>query len=135
MQILVNSDHHITGDETVTERVEALVNGTLGRFAHRITRVEVHLSDVNGPKSGDRDKRCMMEARLGGLKPLAASHQAPTLLEAMDGAVKKLERSIEHVLGRLEDSAGPTPPAEQIATVEELQELEASDAVSKGSHR
>jgi ribosome-associated translation inhibitor RaiA len=135
MQVLVNSDHHITGDETLTERVEALVNGTLGRFEDRITRVEVHLNDVNGAKLGDRDKRCMMEARLGGLRPIAVSHQAPTLLEAMDAAAEKLERAIERTLGKLADSPGPAPIEGEIASVQELQQLEDEENARKKSLR
>jgi hypothetical protein len=42
-----------------------------------------------------------MEARLGGLDPVAASDQAPTLRQAIDGAAGKLERSIDSTLGRL----------------------------------
>jgi acyl-CoA synthetase (AMP-forming)/AMP-acid ligase II len=84
MHVLVNPDHHITGDEWVTARVEGIVGNAVDRFADRITRVEVHLNDVNGPKHGLREKRCMMEARVGGVKPIAVKHQAPTLLEAID---------------------------------------------------
>jgi ribosome-associated translation inhibitor RaiA len=106
MQVLVNSDHHILGGEDLTERVRGMLEGRLERFAGRITRVEVHLSDLNGTRLGERDKRCMLEARLGGLKPIAASHEAPTLTEAIHVAADKLERAVEHALGKLADSAG-----------------------------
>ncbi len=135
MQVLVNTDHHITGDETLTQRVETLVNDELGRFGERITRVEVHLNDVNGDKLGDRDKRCMMEARLAGLKPIAVSHQAPTLLEAMETAAEKLARAIDRRLGRLEDTQGRTPADDEVATLEELQRLEQSEHASRKSTR
>ena len=135
MQVLVNSDHHITGDETLTARVETLVEDVLGRFGERITRVEVHLNDVNGDKLGGRDKRCMMEARLAGLKPIAVSHQAPTLLEAMEAAAEKLERAIEHTLGRLEDMRGRTPADGEVATLEQLERLEQSENASRKSVR
>jgi ribosome-associated translation inhibitor RaiA len=131
MQVLVNSDHHITGDERLTERVETLVKGALGRFGECITRVEVHLNDVNGAKPGERDKRCMMEARLGGLKPIAVSHQAGTLLEAMEAAAEKLERAIERILGRLEDTQGRGPADGEVATLEQLQRLEATENASR----
>ncbi|HXS21821.1 MAG TPA: ribosomal subunit interface protein, partial [Steroidobacteraceae bacterium] len=74
MQVLVNSDHHIVGGEDLTGRVQGVVEGRLDRFSGRITRVEVHLNDLNGSKLGERDKRCMMEARIGGMKPIAVSH-------------------------------------------------------------
>jgi ribosome-associated translation inhibitor RaiA len=115
MQVLVNSDHHIKGSEPVTARVESIVADAVERFADRITRVEVHLSDVNGDKHGDRDKRCMMEARVGGLAPIVVTHEAPTLREAIDGAAEKLERALERALGRLEDTEGPRPRDSEIA--------------------
>jgi len=130
MQVLVNSDHHISGGGDLTERVQGVVAGRLERFAGRITRVEVHLSDLNGHKLGERDKRCMMEARLGGMKPIAVSHEAPTLTEAIHAAADKLERAIEHTLGRLEDTER-TPPEAQVASIEALQQLERTEAGQK----
>src|SRR5512146_2496044 len=128
MQVLVNSDHHIVGGEDLTERVQGVVEGRLERFAGRITRVEVHLNDLNSHKLGERDKRCMMEARVGGMKPIAVSHEAPTLTEAIHAAAGKLERAIGHTLGNLNDSRGRTPPEAQVASIEALQELERTEA-------
>jgi ribosome-associated translation inhibitor RaiA len=124
MQVLVNSDHHIVGGEDLTERVQGVVEGRLERFEGRITRVEVHLNDLNSLKRGERDKRCMMEVRLGGMKPIAVSHEAPTLTEAIHMAADKLERAVEHALGKLQDTAGRAPPEAQVVSVEVLQELE-----------
>ncbi|MBK6410293.1 MAG: hypothetical protein IPF78_11480 [Flavobacteriales bacterium] len=45
------------------------VNKAMAHFDERLTRVEVHLRDVNGDKFGERDHECMMEARLRGLNP------------------------------------------------------------------
>ena len=128
MQVLVNSDHHIVAGEDLTERVQGVVEGRLERFQGRITRVEVHLNDLNGHKLGERDKRCMMEARVGGMKPLAVSHEAPTLTEAIHVAADKLERAIEHSFGKLDDTSGRAPPEDQIASIEALQELERVEA-------
>jgi ribosome-associated translation inhibitor RaiA len=128
MHVLVNPDHHITGDEWVTARVEGIVENAVDRFADRITRVEVHLNDVNGPKHGLREKRCLMEARVGGVKPIAVKHQAPSLLEAIEGAADKLERAVDHALARLQASAGRSPRDVEIASIEALQELQQMEA-------
>jgi hypothetical protein len=101
MQIQVNTDNHITGREDVVRLVHSCVEGAVGRFAEQITRIEAHLSDENSHKSGTDDKRCLLEARLAGLKPIAVSHHAPTIELAVTEAAGKLERSIESVLGRL----------------------------------
>ena len=127
MQILINSDHHIKGGESANETVESIVETAVGRFADRITRIEVHLSDTNGPKHGERSKRCVMEARIGGLRPLAVAQEAPNLLSAVEGAADKLKRSLEHALARRDQLPGPTPRAGDIASVEELDALEEQD--------
>jgi ribosome-associated translation inhibitor RaiA len=99
MQIQINSDHHITGSPELAGQVQALVRDTLDRYSDRITRVEVHLNDINGVKGG-ADKRCLMEARLGGLGPVAVNHEAENLDLAINGAMEKLERALEHKLGK-----------------------------------
>jgi hypothetical protein len=80
--------------------VEAAVARALERFAERLTRVEVYLRDVNAAKGGI-DKHCVLEARLRGLDPVTAGHRAGNSLDALTGAVGKLERALEHRLGRL----------------------------------
>jgi hypothetical protein len=62
--------------------------------------VELHLSDENGKKSGVDDKRCLMEARLAGLAPIAVSHNAATLTQAIDGAAAKLKRALDTAVDR-----------------------------------
>jgi hypothetical protein len=56
----------------------------------------------------------VMEARLEGRQPVAVTHQAATLDQAVEGAAHKLARLIESTLGRLHDQAGrrtdPPPP-------------------------
>jgi ribosome-associated translation inhibitor RaiA len=80
--------------------------------------VEVHLSDENSHKSGQMDKRCVMEARLEGRQPSAATHQAATLDLAIDGAADKLARMIESTLGRLHEQrkhqTDPPPPGPKL---------------------
>ena len=103
MQILINSDHNVHGGDTATATVESVVHSAVDRFA---TRIEVHLSDTNGPKHGDHAKRCVMEARIAGVRPLAVAHEAPHMLQAVEGAAEKLKRTIEHTLGRMEEPSG-----------------------------
>ncbi|OQA34493.1 MAG: Sigma 54 modulation protein / S30EA ribosomal protein [Betaproteobacteria bacterium ADurb.Bin341] len=113
MQIRLNTDESVTGSEGLAHHAEDLVRKTLDHFAGQITRVEVHLSDVNGARVGERDKRCMMEARVAGLQPIAVSEQADSVHQALDGAAHKLRRSLESVLGKLADrKRHPTPTHE-----------------------
>jgi hypothetical protein len=77
------------------------VDDILGRFDDWVTRVEVQLSDVNSHKSTDADKRCVLEARPAGLRPVTASHQANTLDQAVTACARKLARMLDDIDGRL----------------------------------
>ena len=119
MKVLINTDHNIGGHEALAVQVSDVVKNALSRLSDHITRVEVHLSDDNGDKSGNNSKRCMMEARLEGRQPIAVTDQAATLDQAVDGAANKLTRLIEHTLGRLHDEKSrrtdPPLPAPELA--------------------
>jgi ribosomal subunit interface protein len=105
MQIQINSDHQINPSPQLASRVQALIRDTLERYSDRITRVEVHLNDQNSVKGGNNDKRCLMEARVAGVGPIDAAHEADSLQLAIDGAMEKLERAIDNRLGRIAVSA------------------------------
>lgn len=100
MQVQVNTDRNIEGGEALSARVSGIVEANLSRFTDRITRVEVHLSDENADKGGGRDNRCMMEARLEGRPPMAVTHAAANMEQAVHGATDKLARLVESAVGR-----------------------------------
>lgn len=106
MQIQVNSDNNIQGDETLAAYVERELRDSLSRYESQITRVEVHLGDVNGAKRGENDKRCMIEVRLAGRQPETASDLAGDLRTAINGANKKLLRVLESSLGKRDVKGG-----------------------------
>jgi ribosome-associated translation inhibitor RaiA len=100
MQIQINTDHNVGRHQALLAEVTGKVENALSRFSDHITRVEVHLSDQNSHKNSPGDKRCMMEARLEGRQPIAVTHEAETLDQAIGGASDKLTRLIENTLGR-----------------------------------
>lgn len=102
MIIQVNSDKHVDGNVHVVVEVEEKVKRALERFADRITRVEVHLNDENAHKNGQDDQRCLVEARLNGVAPIAATHKAATLAQALDGALERVRNAISNHLGKME---------------------------------
>ncbi|CAN5810812.1 hypothetical protein BH09MYX1_BH09MYX1_06820 [soil metagenome] len=103
MQVQVNTDKNIVGREALAAQVEATVADALRHVSAHITRVEVHLSDENGEKHGQNDKRCVMEARLEGRQPTAVTCDAPTVEEAVAGAADKLKSSVESTVERLRE--------------------------------
>jgi ribosomal subunit interface protein len=105
MQIQTNTDNKIELHEPLTRHVESVVKEALSRFSKQISRVVVHLSDTNDYKSSNGDHRCLMEARIEGHPPIAASDHGASLHQAIHGAAEKLKRSIDSTLGRINDSA------------------------------
>lgn len=104
MQVQIRTDHNIEGSEALINRFKAVLEDALNRVSDRISSVDVHLSNQNSDRhqDGNDSMRCMIEARLEGLQPLAVTDQAATLDQAVDGATDKLTRLIDHTLGRLE---------------------------------
>ncbi|RJQ41307.1 MAG: ribosomal subunit interface protein [Dehalococcoidia bacterium] len=116
MYIQINTDNNIEGSESLIDLISGKVESALSRFSDHVTQVNVHLSDENSDKKVGRDAmRCMIEVRVEGLQPIAVTHQAVTLVQAVDGAAAKLAGLIESTLGRLRDKKGRrranlTPP-------------------------
>jgi hypothetical protein len=100
MQIQLHATPGLDLSRDLGHWVEQRLAATLDRFAPRMTRVAVHLTDHNGPKHGAHDKRCLLEARIAGRPPVAVSHEAPTVQRAVEGAIGRLERALAHVLAR-----------------------------------
>lgn len=76
MIIQFNTDHNISGNERMEAYVNSLITDDLAKFSDQITRIEIHLSDENGGKTGRNGKRCMMEARTENKQPIAVVRHA-----------------------------------------------------------
>lgn len=98
MQFQFNSDNQIEGDTDMAERVQTIVRTKLSRVEERLTRVEVHVGDVDGPRTGANDKRAMVELRPAGMAPVSASAQAgdveAAIVSALDKALSAFDRQI-----------------------------------------
>lgn len=104
MIIQVNTDSNIEGNRELEQQIKAEVENSLEHFGEKITRVEVHLGDENSDKkSGTKDMRCLLEARLAGLQPVTMSHKAAIMEQSIEGAVEKLKHSLDSTLGRLRE--------------------------------
>jgi ribosome-associated translation inhibitor RaiA len=102
MQIQVNTDNFIQGDERLEELVKKEVRDHLGYLEDQLTRVEVHLKDQNGDKRGPENIQCTMEARPKGKQPISAQDDAAIIQSAVTGAAKKLKTRLVREFGKLE---------------------------------
>lgn len=118
MKIQLNTDINIDGNDAMAARVSATIEQALARFSERVTRIEVHLSDENADKSGQKDQRCMLEARLEGRQPVTVTEHAATMDQAVQGATQKMVRLLDSTLGRVNDHRDKTshPPSSETDT-------------------
>ncbi len=100
MQVRINHDDHLRITGETAERLSRVVEEALAKYADRVTRVEIHLEDVNAGKHGDADKRCLIEARLAKLQPIAVTHHAESVQLALDGALERLDHALGHAIGK-----------------------------------
>ena len=102
MLVQVNTSNGIENKDALERFADDFLKSALARFANEITTIEVQLTDESNGKGGAADKRCMMEARLNGHAPVAVKNFAGTQDEAFRGAAERLERALEHTLGKLD---------------------------------
>ena len=101
MKIQLNTDKNIPGTEKFETFVTEKINRSLKRFANKITRIEIHLSDQNGQKSGSDDIQCRIEARIEGVQPLIVTDRNSTKEKALAAAIEKIKAVLETVIGKL----------------------------------
>jgi len=106
MHFQVRTDNRIENSEGLTDRIRDEVESALApRLKDRIRRVEIYLQDMNSQKGGV-DTRCSIEVSLAGHQPVAVSDLGTSVDVAVSGAVDKVVRALEHMVGRLEDRGG-----------------------------
>jgi hypothetical protein len=106
MHIEMSTDRNIDNDSDLRQQIAEDIEAALSRFDDQLTRIEVHLSDVNADKGGSADMRCVLEARPAGQGPLAVTHEAATVAEACRGAASKLYRLLDTRFSRVEARRG-----------------------------
>ena len=113
MQFQFNTDHTVMGTANVAERIEAMMRTKFARFADRLTRIEVHVTDENGHKHGHDDKSCMIEVRPRGGRPIGVTEHGSKVDAAARKAAQTMVQRLERVLGR-EARHGHDPRPEKV---------------------
>jgi len=103
MNIQLNTDKHISGNESLEKIVSDKLKGTLKHLVNHITRIEVHLSDQNADKSGPDDIQCKIEARLENRQPVMVSSQSDSKEVAISEAADKLKSMLGSIIGKMQD--------------------------------
>lgn len=101
MIIQINTDNNLTVHESFNAELDERIKEKLQRFAGQLTRIEVHLSDENGSKEGQKDKRCLMEARMEGMQPIVVTDMDNTMMQAVNGAIIKMKGALDSAVGKV----------------------------------
>ena len=109
MNIEIRTDKNIQNSERLITYIRAELNQEFQRHSERITHFSVHLSDENGDKGGDDDIKCMIEARLAGVKPVVVNNRGHNVDTAVHGAIDRLKRSLEHAIEKKDNPRGSQP--------------------------
>lgn len=102
MIIQLNTDKNLTIHAEYESKINEVLTQQLDRYSQYISRLEVHLSDENGSKSGLNDKRCLLEARLEGKQPIVASDMGDTYDLALKSATEKLKHALTTVVSKMQ---------------------------------
>jgi hypothetical protein len=101
MLVQINTDNRIEGTDTANAAIEARIRERLSRFADRLTRIEVHLRDVDGDRNGGQGIEAKLEARPAGGQPVVVNEQAASVDSAVTGVVRKAADFLDRAFGKL----------------------------------
>lgn len=84
---------------SVREHIERRLHFAFDRARHRVNRISVILSDVNGPRGGE-DKRCRIQVSVAGAADVLIDDCQSDLNVAIDRAVDRAGRTVARRLAR-----------------------------------
>jgi len=79
--------------DALDNHVQQRLGFALSRAGNRLRRVDVRLSDINGPRGGV-DKRCLIEARLCGRTVVVVEDVQADMYAAIDRAADRVGRTV-----------------------------------------
>ncbi len=89
----------------LAEHTTRKIHQHLSRFGHRISRIDVRVSDVNGPRGG-LDKLCHVQVRGEGVRTFSLQALSGDAYAAVDVAVGRIARVVGRELARVRDWRG-----------------------------
>ncbi len=101
MDIQVNTDNRIEGTMALEQEVEERLRDRLTtRFGDRLTRIEVHVRDIDGENNRPDGVEATLEARPANGDPIKVSDRAGEPMQAVNAALGKLVTRFDSVFGK-----------------------------------
>ena len=98
MQLLISGRNFKVGDQ-LREHIDRRLEFALGKFDAEIDRVEVGLTDVNGPRGGI-DKQCRIVAKMRTLGTVVVEDADEDFYTVVSRAADRISRSVSRALDR-----------------------------------
>ena len=98
MRISISGPHEIKNNGFQHSIANRLIR-TLDRFSRRIDRVDVAITDENGPRGGI-DKLCRIRAQMPGVEPFAVTARGESVWAALSLAATRVRRKVTTNLKR-----------------------------------
>lgn len=89
----------LTLDQAVRERFSRRLYFVLGRFLSVVRRVDVNVSDENGPKGG-LDKRCRIQVVLHGSEAVTVEGEGESIQKVFESTCQRAGRTVARTLQR-----------------------------------
>lgn len=103
MKIQVNTRHFALTKE-LKKYVKRRLKFALGSRFEQVRRVEVTLSDINGPKGGE-DKRCQVLLKMKGQSDVVIDDVQSHMYPAIDRAANRASQAVTKRVSRLRHKA------------------------------
>ncbi|MFN4025385.1 MAG: HPF/RaiA family ribosome-associated protein [Hyphomonas sp.] len=101
MDFQFNTGNAVPGDVRMEEHFEARIRERLARFEPRLSRIEVHVRDLDGTRrESQQGIEAMIEARPFNGDPLSASDRGPNTDAAISAALQKLVARLDSTFGK-----------------------------------
>ncbi len=104
--------------EALREHIKRRLGFALSSRDEHIQRVQVRLSDINGPRGGD-DKQCHIQVRLTHLPDVVIEDTEADMYAAIDRAADRAGRTVGRRLMRQRDKRHTALPQEGVLPEQE----------------
>ena len=101
MEIYLNSDNATELDQSFASAVDERISERLEtRFGSRLTRVEVHVRDIDGTTNGPSGIEAQIEARPANGAPIVVKERAGEPMQAVNSALGTLVTRLDSIFSK-----------------------------------
>ena len=126
MKIVIKA-HQLQLDREASIRMERRLHFSLNRFGTSINRVNVRLTDLNGPKGG-ADKECLIVVKLKKRGEVVVQGNGMTCDVALDYCAHRISRAVSRKLARSREE-----PIRKIRRIQNTRETISADEQQNGN--